>query len=310
MSDNPPDWSNDNFESPHEEPNVAPSSFQNPDNAGHDQASSSYQSGREQLPPNQWVYQPRPWHRIFRNFLTMGNEQECAYLLHEPTATLGQGIRWYAMVSAITSVTWLVVMLIVFAITPADLVEEYNQRFVSSSYNYNTTSGYGNNRTATTNPFTFDNETEYFVFTSIFTPFSLVLSIVISLIGLGVIHVVATGLFKGQGQYDKLVYGAFTFYASIQTATFLVMLMLFPFVFLLIWLVPILLLPLYCLYIMLALLISLYLLYLLTLIVKTVYQFGWGEAFVSAVVIPVGGGIFLYCAFIFCLIILLASVSA
>ena len=302
MSDNPPDWRDESSESTDDSSPEADRSFRkyNPNweqevfgNTG----SSSYQS-EWQTRQAEWQYEgPRPWHRIFRDFLTMGDERDCAYLLYEPTADASHGIGWYVAVSGTILAIAIVFMMIVFAFAPNDLFEDAATQNTTSSYRTNTSPYATNNRTTTT---TFSKGTTL-AFYCIGGPIGIGLNVLVYSVVLMIVHVIATGVFGGEGEYDKLVYGAFTLFTAMQTAQVLVGLLVVPIVIVLVLIMPSALLPLYCLFLIVALLVGLYVYYLYTMVVKTVYQLGWFEAFMSAIGIPLGGTIVLYCSCAFCL---------
>lgn len=226
---------------------------------------------------------PRPWYQVFWDILTMRNDVECAEILNEPTADYGHAYGRYAAVSCVI----IVLVIAMLAILPG---EDTSPRS-SSGFN---DQRFGNTTTAE-DTMTRDELTGTYCVAG---PLGIVFGIIGYTIGLGIVHVIATTLFNAHGDFEKLVYGAFSLFTAYSLAAIVILVPLMicvgitaagpgPSSIYLCLLLP-----------MLAAIVYVY--YLYTMVVKTVYSFGWGEAFMSAILIPIGGSALLYCGCIFC----------
>lgn len=231
--------------------------------------------------------EPRYWYEAFRDILTMRDEVDCADILNGPTADYGHAYGRYAAVSGVIIVIVVALLGLLIAIAPDDAFDDTSPR--------SSTSTFGDTQ-STEEDF---NPEELLAVYCIGGPVSIVLNIVIYTIGLGIVHVIATTLFTGDGDFEKLVYGVFTLWTAYSAAAFVIVV---PLLIVLFIGAAVLGADLFLLcFVIFGIAVMFYMYYLYTLIVKTVYSFGWGSAFMSAVVIPIGGVVFLYASCALCL---------
>lgn len=297
MSDKPPNWSSENPESESDQSQDSPSdqAFRkfNPDweqevfgNTG----ASGYQS-EWQKRQDEWLSEgSRSWHRIFRDFLTMGDERDCAYLLNEPTANFNHAYGRYAAVTAIGIIFMIIILAITFPLLPNDAFESDSTTFETRPNTY----------TSPNNTPDDVDLTGTLVLLCVIGPIGIGINIIFYSLVLLLVHGVATSVYNGTGDYEKLVYGSFTLFTSVYAAELLIMPILWPLMFLTVD-SPSSANTLNCLILIIGIPLLLYIYYLYTLVVKTAYQLGWGQAFMSAIGIPFGSFFVIYCCCIFSL---------
>jgi hypothetical protein len=250
-----------------------------------------WQSAATDGPNTRWQYEgPRPWHEIFRDFLTMGGEDDCDYLINEPTADYSHAYRWYIVVSVVILVLAVILMLIFLPLLPDDAFENDSQ--TSPRFNNPNTT-----RQVETAEFAPENLITLYCIAG---PIGILLNIIFYTGILFVIHTVATSAFQGTGDFEKLVYGIFTLNSAFSVAYFVAGIVLMPLVIVILLMSEALFVVVYCFLFIAVLGVTLYILYLYTLIVKTVHQLGWGGAIVSSIVAPIASIFILYCGCIFC----------
>ncbi|MCI0709157.1 MAG: YIP1 family protein [Chloroflexi bacterium] len=233
---------------------------------------------------------PRRWHEIFPDFLRMGSEDECAYLLNEPTANYGHAYRWYAIVNGVILAISVVLMLIFLPQLPEDTFENNTQ----------TSPGFNNPNTTRQVEMSELAPENLMTFYCIFGPIGILANIIMLTVILLVVHTVATSAFQGNGDFEKLVYGVFTLNSAYSMAYFIAAIVLAPLIILLFLMSEALFLAAYCILAIVLFGVAFYILYLYTLVVKAAYRLGWGGAIASGIVAPFAAVIVLYCGCIFC----------